>query len=139
MFLKVKWLLIFCISITGLFEIHRFIDIHKQNNSTITVYGLSDRIIESDHVIVNIKLTEFGDNIVQIGQNVNKKIADIKNILIQQGFKETEISETGLEVWYDRWSKKKRSSNFSNSNWSDGESSYKKRLRLIVTSTYDKE
>ena len=107
MFLEVKWLLIFCISIIGLFEIHRFVDIHKQNNSTITVYGLSDRIIESDHVIVNIKLTEFGDNIVQIGQNVNKKITDIKNILIQQGFKETEISETGLEVWYDRWSKKK--------------------------------
>ena len=30
-------------------------------------------------------------------------------------------------------------SSFSDCNWSDGESSYKKRLRLIITATYDKE
>ena len=98
LFSRIKWLLTFCIFVVGLFEIHRFIEIYKQNNSTITVYGLSDKVIESDHVIVKITLTEVGDSIVNIGQHINEKIKSIKDILIQQGFKDTEISETGLNI-----------------------------------------
>lgn len=233
LFSRIKCLLTFCIFVVGLFEIHRCIEIYKQNNSTITVYGLSDKVIESDHVIVKITLTELGDNIVNIGQHINEKIKSIKDILIQQGFKDTEISETGLNIWHDRWHEKKNNnievkkfiiidtddigkvkkldtiqteflikniyatmsmkysiknfddiklqlireaiedarnraelisktsgyklcklrnvttgkfniinadiSSFSDCNWSDGESSYKKRLRLIITATYDKE
>ena len=66
---KISGLLgVLCIAVFG----YECIDTMKQSRSIIQVYGLADKIVESDHAIMTIKVREEGNSLNVINEKLDK-------------------------------------------------------------------
>ena len=99
---KISGLLgVLCIAVLG----YECIDTMKQSRSIIQVYGLADKIVESDHAIMTIKVREEGNSLNVINEKLDKSKYKVQEFLIKQGFKESEITDRGtnIEDDYQNW------------------------------------
>lgn len=74
------------------------VQIVQRNNSTITVYGLADKIVTSNKAIVYVKLIKDGKILSEINDQIAKDKPIVYELLRKQGFEDPEISDEGIEI-----------------------------------------
>lgn len=83
----------------------------QQNNSTISVYGLADKVVTSNKAIVYINVQKEGTILSEINSQLTKDMPMVYELLRKQGFDDAEISDEGIsihDIHYDyRYSKDK--------------------------------
>ena len=91
--------------ITGLLGIICFtvvsfegIQVMKQNKSTITVYGLADKVVTSDRAFMTLSFSENGNNINDLNEKINKSKGKIYAFLRECGIEEKEIQEESVSI-----------------------------------------
>ena len=91
--------------ITGLFGIACFtilgfeaIQVMKQNKSTITIYGLADKIVISDKAKMYLIISENGNDMEKLNEKLKKDKEVIYDFLKKQGIDEKEIQEDSVEL-----------------------------------------
>ncbi|MDP4724984.1 MAG: SIMPL domain-containing protein [Alphaproteobacteria bacterium] len=77
----------------GGFFIGKAIDRFKASDKSVTVKGLSERIVESNESHVAIKIQEKTDDIAVTANKVQEDAVNVKKMLVDAGFKMEEIKE----------------------------------------------
>ena len=77
----------------GGFFIGKAIDRFKASDKSVTVKGLSERIVESNESHVSIKIQEKTDDIAVTAKKVQEDATDVKKMLVAAGFKMEDIKD----------------------------------------------
>jgi hypothetical protein len=78
----------------GGFFIGKAIDRFKASDKSVTVKGLSERIVESNESHVSIRIHEKTDDISVAAKKVQEEAVSVKKMLVAAGFKVEDIKDT---------------------------------------------
>ncbi|MDZ4375710.1 MAG: SIMPL domain-containing protein [Phenylobacterium sp.] len=92
------------------FLIGRGIENANVGNRSVTVRGLSERIVKSDLAVLPLRFASAGDDLAAVQAKVDQDLATVRRFLAQQGYAPAEIDLGRLQVT-DQYAREYQSQN----------------------------
>jgi hypothetical protein len=82
----------------GGYFVGRGVENANVGNRSVTVRGLSERIVKSDLAVLPLRFAAAGDDLAAVQADVDQDLAAVRRFLAQQGYADTEIDLGRLQV-----------------------------------------